>query len=83
MHGDPGRLVDHQQVFILKDHREAGRRHELAGIRCRSRHTHGRNPHHVAQLQPIGGIDPPLVYAHFTRPQDAVDMALGHPFREP
>jgi hypothetical protein len=79
VHGHAGRLVDHQQLGVLKQHREFARWHMLGIVRLRRiRHPHWRNAHDITRLQAISGIDPALIDANFTRTQHPVDMALGH-----
>ena len=80
MHGDPGGLVEHDQRLILVDDRRLhplqqplrqGRRLIALG---QAQRWHA---HLVSGLKPIVGLDPPLVHAHLSLTQDAIDQGLG------
>ncbi|MNO96218.1 hypothetical protein D3C76_878820 [compost metagenome] len=81
MHGDAGRLVHHDQRLVFVDDRRfqalqqplRKRRRLIALGQAQRRHTH-----HIAGLQLVLGLDPPLVYPHFALAQDAIDQRLGH-----
>jgi hypothetical protein len=83
MHGDAGRLVDHQQALVLIDdrqvHLEFGAGHHLlfaAGDAQR------RNAQQVAALQAIRDVRPAAIDPHLAAADDAVDVALGHPLAQ-
>ena len=74
--GDPGGLVDRQQQVVLPEQREVLRRRRRG--RAQGRRAHRRDPHDLADRQPVVGrdtapIDPDLPAAH-----DPVDVALRY-----
>jgi hypothetical protein len=39
----------------------------------------GRNTQFIASAKPVGRIDPPAIYPHFSTTQNTVEMALRNP----
>jgi hypothetical protein len=80
MHGDPGRLVDGEQVIVFAhDGRlKAGGRPGRRKHRVALRNPYGRNPHPVADLHAIGGIDPSAIDPDLTGTHEAIDVLAGH-----
>ena len=84
MHGDTGRLVEDDQRLVFINHGSL----EALQQTLRQRlglvafgYAQRRHPHHVASLQLVFGLDPPLVHPHFALAQDAVDQSLGNTFQ--
>ena len=77
--GDPGGLVQGDQVLVLQQDRElaGGRRPLLFGLGPLGQADRG-HPHRIARLDPGVGSGPPLVHPHLTRADDAIDVGLGH-----
>jgi hypothetical protein len=79
MHGDAGRLVDHQQALVLVHHRQMHLQFRAGdNFLFDAGNPQGRNTQHVAALQPIGNLDAPAIHSHLTTTHDAVEVALGH-----
>lgn len=80
VHGDAGRLVDHEHRVVFEQHVELRGRHDgrVGAREVGRRHAHGRHAHDVAEREPVLRIDAPLVHAHFAAAQDPVNMAFRH-----
>jgi hypothetical protein len=80
VHGDPGGLVDNDEHLVFMDYfglqrrRGAPRRGARAG-------AHRGYAQAIPLLQAIFRPHPAAVHPHFAAAQDAVDMALRHPFQ--
>ena len=80
-------FVDRDEVLVLVEHREplAGAGHGRRGDRGRDR-TAGakrRQPDPVAFRESKVRAGTPAVHSDFARTQDAVEVALRHPFERP
>ncbi len=86
MHCNTGRLIDHQQMLVLKDDRpldqfqQAGRRLPdfIGGV-----DTHRRQAHFVAFLNAVFRIDPLTVDADLALAHQAVNPAARHGLEVP
>src|SRR5262245_8180167 len=67
-------LVDNQQGNVLEGDRKLGR--TSPGGRVGG--SHWRYSHAVADSQPVVGLHPTAVDAHFAAAQDAIDVAFGY-----
>jgi hypothetical protein len=80
MHGDAGRLVDHQQAIVFEDHRQV---HLQLGTGNDFVFSDGdaqrRHAQQVTALQAVGNLRAPTIDAHLAAAHDAIDVALGHP----
>ncbi|MOA01597.1 hypothetical protein D3C78_1210140 [compost metagenome] len=81
MHGDAGRLVEHDQRLVFVHHRSLealqqplGQRFGLVALG----HPQRRHAHHVTSLQLVFRLYSPLVYPHLAFAQDAIDQGLGN-----
>lgn len=81
MHGDTGRLVQHDQRLVLINDGgfEALQQplRQRLGLIALSQ-AQRRHAHHVTSLEFVLGLDPPLVNPHFALAQNAVNQGLGH-----
>ncbi|MNZ67695.1 hypothetical protein D3C78_859500 [compost metagenome] len=84
MHGDAGRLVEHDQRLVLVDdgrlealQQPLRQRLGLVALGQAQR----RHPHHIARLQLVLRLDPALVHAHFALAQDAINQCFGNTFQ--
>ena len=81
VHGDSSRLVDHQQVFVLKNDRPLDQFHQAA--RGPSGFTagvdsHRRQAHFIARLNAVFRVDSLAVDAYLALAQQPIDPAAGH-----
>ena len=82
MHGESRRFVDnqHRRVLVQNVEFDAGAR--LGQLRrIAFRDTNGRDAHPVAVLNPVVRPNAALVDPHLAAAQNAVNVALRHPFK--
>ncbi len=81
MNRDAGGFIDDDQMIVFEQDGEFGGRRVRRHRRfVQLRGSNRRNAHDIAEFQPIRGVDPALVHAHFATAQNAVNVAFWHPF---
>ncbi len=81
VHGEPGRLVEHEQPLVLEhDPLARASRSEppLAGAGAGARVGDRRHPDAIARLQPVLRVHAPRVHAHLARADQPIDMTPRH-----
>ena len=82
MHRHASGLVNHQQGLVFKNHLKLRYWHCTDGRGDRTLcDPNGRNPHHIARLQPRIGRSPRLIHPHLAAADQAVNMGFRHAFK--